>query len=212
MLTCYGHTCRLSRGDLTYLAFRLSLLDTIEELLLARALGEDPDGTGGFFGYVPILKQVLTGVQIDLLAEVWSRQRKTDLIEANLLDAAIVYAACENAARIIRDEPELAEMYFSNGPRNVRAKLTAGTPQALEALFDNFWDDIDFLSLSDFQDLDASRAAALKQFMRFPDDQPIYDALARGRVSTELAPNLEGLITPGEINEVVITVVSGYGR
>ena len=51
-------------------------------------------------------------------------------------------------------------------------------------------------------------SAALKQFLRFADDQPIYDALEMGRVSPALATHLEGLLTPEEINEVVVTVAT----
>ena len=45
----------------------------------------------------------------------------------------------------------------------------------------------------------ADQAAALKNFLRFPDDQPIYDALSRGRLSLNLHENLTGLLTSQEI-------------
>lgn len=203
MLTCYAHTCRLPRGDLTYMAFRLSLLDTVEEILMYQDLKEAPDETAGFLLHVPILEGVPLEIQIDLLAEVWARQHQRKLIEANLLDAAIVYAVCEEAARIVHDEAELAEAYLRGGPRKPKVKLGKRLAERFESLFDDFWDDIDFLSLSDWQDLDADHVAALKQVLRFPDDQPIYDALERGRVSSELESNLRGLLTPSEIREVV---------
>ena len=203
MLTCYGHSCRLPQGDLTYLAFRLAVLDTSEEILICKESGEEPDTAAGFMVYVPILAEVPAAVQIDLLAEVWKRQRASDLTEANLLDAAVVYAVCEDAARIVRDEPEVAKLYLKEGPRKIKTRLTRRTAERLEQLFDNFWDDVDFLTLSDWQDMDAEHAAALKQLFRFPDDQPIYDALSRGQVSPRLASNLEGLLTQEEIEEVV---------
>ena len=203
MLTCYGHSCRLPQGELTYLAFRLAVLDTFEEILICKDSDERPDAAAGFLVYVPILAEVPAAVQIDLLAEVWSRQQASDLTEASLLDAAIVYAVCEDAARIIRDEPEIAELYLKDGPRRIKTRLTLRTAERLEPLFDDFWDDLDFLSLSDLQDMDAEHVAAFKQLMRFPDDEPIYDALAQGRVSPVLASNLEGLLSPQEIAEVV---------
>jgi len=43
----------------------------------------------------------------------------------------------------------------------------------------------------------------MKKLLRLPDDQPIYDALARGWGSPVLAANLDGLLTPEEINEVI---------
>ena len=51
--------------------------------------------------------------------------------------------------------------------------MTPKTAERLEELFDRFWDDIDFLTLSDWEDMDTQHAAALKQLMRFPDDTPI---------------------------------------
>ena len=203
MLTCYGHSCQLPQGELTYLAFRLALLDTFEEILICRDSRDEPDTAAGFMVYVPILAEVPAAVQIDLLAEVWSRQRAAALTAANLLDAAVVYAACEDTARIIRDEPEVAELYLKDGPCKIRRRLTLHTAERLEQLFDNFWDDIDFLTLSDWQDMDAEHVAALKHLMRIPDDQPIYDALSRGQVSPALASNLEGLLTQEDIEEIV---------
>ena len=210
MLTCYSHSCRLPRGDLTYLAFRVAALDTLDNIEISGELGESPDEVGGFLGQVPILQQVLPPVQIDLLGETWSRQRTAELIEATLLDAAIVYAACQTAASVIEDDLKLAKLYLDGGPRQVRASITPNTPDRLDALFDRFWDDIDFLTLSDWQDMDAAQAAFLKRIMRFPDDQPIYEALSRGRLSPDLPSNLVGLLTRKEIEECV-AVLSALG-
>ena len=62
MLTCYGHSCRLPQGELTYLAFRLAALDTFEEILTCKDSGERPDATAGFMVYVPILAEVPVAV------------------------------------------------------------------------------------------------------------------------------------------------------
>ena len=105
----------MPRGKLTYIAFRLSTLETMEEIQTCRDLGEDLDTAEGFLSQVPILRGVAVHVQIDLLAETWSRQRLKKPIEANLLDAAIVYAACNTAARIIEADPEMAELYVKEG-------------------------------------------------------------------------------------------------
>src|SRR5208283_1244747 len=108
MLTCYGHTVRLPQNDLAYLAFRLAVQETLTDIELCRDLEEDePDFTAGYLSEVPFLEQVPPPVQIDLLADTWARHRQPDFIEASLLDAAIVYAACETAGRIICDMPEV---------------------------------------------------------------------------------------------------------
>ena len=166
-------------------------------------IGENVDDTQGFLVEVPILREVPAHVQIDLLAETWNRQRHTQLIEANLLDAAVVYAACRTAAWIISDDPEAALLYLQGGPRKLNTPLTPETAEHLDVLFDRFWDDIDFLTLSDCEDMDRGHADAFKKFMRFSDDVPIYEALSRGRVSQNLATNLTGLLTMVEIEECV---------
>ena len=69
---------------------------------------------------VPFLEQVPLPVQVDFLAETWARHCKADLIEASLLaDAAIVYAACKTAGRIIHDMPDVAVDWLRDGPHKV---------------------------------------------------------------------------------------------
>jgi hypothetical protein len=58
---------------------------------------EEPDFTAGYLSEVPFLEQVPLPVEVDLLADTWARHRKPDFVEASLLDAAIVYSACETA-------------------------------------------------------------------------------------------------------------------
>ena len=101
MLTCYGHEIRLPNDDLAYLAFRLAVQETLSDIELYRDLEEEPDYPAGYLSEVPFLEHVPLQVQVDLLAETWNRHQQTELIEASLLDAAIVYAACQTAARIM---------------------------------------------------------------------------------------------------------------
>ena len=103
MLTCYGHTNRLRRSNLVYLAFRLAAEDTVSDIELQQELDEDQDCPLGFLSEVPLLELVPLQVQVDLLAETWNRHRRNQLIAASLLDAAVVFAAFETAKRIIRD-------------------------------------------------------------------------------------------------------------
>jgi len=107
MLTCYGDTVRLPQNDLAYVAFRLALRETLTDIELYRDLEEELDVPAGYLSEVPFLEQVPLPVQIDLLADTWARHRKPDLIEASLLDAAIVFAACQTAGRIICDMAEV---------------------------------------------------------------------------------------------------------
>jgi hypothetical protein len=199
MLTCYGH------NDLAYLAFRLAVQETLSDIELFRDLEEEPDYPTGYLSEVPFLEHVPLHVQVDLLAETWNRHQQTELIEASLLDAAIVYAACQTAAWIIEDMPEVAAAYFRDGPRQLKTRILRRATHRLENMFDAFWDDDDFLLIDEWTDLPPDQVAAIKAVMRIPDEeiQSMYDALARWHVSPDVAANLQGLLTDAEIAEAM---------
>jgi hypothetical protein len=205
MLTCYGDTVRLPQNGLAYLAFRLALQETLTDIELYRDLEEEPDVPTGYLSEVPFLEQVPLPVQVDLLAETWAKHRKPDLIEASLLDAAIVYAACQTSGRIINDMPEVVVAWLQGGPRKVSPKIIKRAPHHLEDLFEDFWDDQDFLLIEEFQDLPPDHARQLKEILRLPDEmiEPMYAALERWNVSPLVAGNLVGLLTDAEIMEVL---------
>ncbi len=205
MLTCYGHECRLPRGDLTYVAFRTAALATIDQLQLTDDLeGEIAAGERfGFLAAVPLLAPIDPIVQLDLLGEVWARQHVCQLIEATLLDAAVVYAACDAAAHVSHTRIELIHLYLREGPRRVRVKVRPEMTERFEALFDVFWDDIDFLSLSEWQDMPAEQVEHLKQLLRVADDTPLFQALDRGAISSDFGQNLRGLLTKPEVAEAL---------
>lgn len=72
-----------------------------------------------------------------------------------------------------------------------------------ESLFDAFWEDIDFLSLSEWQDMPVEQAEQLKRWLRVPDDGPLFEALERGTVSQAFAHSLRGLMTEEEVEEAL---------
>ncbi|MBP90282.1 MAG: hypothetical protein CMJ64_26855 [Planctomycetaceae bacterium] len=205
MLTCYNHTLRLPNNDLTYLAFRLAVQETLSDLELSLDLNEEPDPPTGFLTEVPFLEQVPLPVQIDLLAATWAQQRQPRLIQASLLDAAIIYAACTTASRLATDSPELVIPFLVAGPRNPTPRALQKAQGKMDDLFDEFWDDQDFLMVSDFQDMHPDQARQLKQQLGLPDEylQPLYDALGRGRVSGAISANLQGLLTDEEIQDAL---------
>lgn len=193
MLTCHLNSSRLPNNNTAYCAFRLSLRLTL-------CLMEDehltPNDPSGYLAYVPFLRQVPPAVQVDLLGEVWKRHQSRRCIQATLLDAAIVYAACEMTANTIEDDAKFARIFFKHGPRTVRPQ----PPDRIRNLFLRFWDDIDFLTVEHWQDLPPDQARALKQFMRLSDEEiePLYKALERGRASPNVLSNLKGLLTKQE--------------
>ena len=138
-------------------------------------------------------------------------------MEASLLDAAVVYAACKTAGRIVNDMPEVAVAWLQGGPRKVPPRIIKRASHRLEELFEAFWDDQDFLLIEELQDLPPDHARQLKDMLRLPDEliEPVYAALGRWNVSPGVAANLEGLMTDAEIAEAMpvdLTVprVRGY--
>jgi hypothetical protein len=211
MLTCYGDTVRLPQNDLAYVAFRLALQGNLTDIELYRDLEEEPDFTVGYLSEVPFLEQVPLPVQVDLLADTWARHRQPDLVEASLLDAAVVYAACETAGRLIHDMPEVAVSWLLGGPRKISARIIKRAPERLEELFEAFWDDEDFLLIENFQDLPPDHSRMLKEMLRLPDEaiEPMYAALERWNVSPGVAANLIGLLTDAEIAETMPLLEAG---
>ncbi len=205
MLTCYGHSIRLPQSDLAYLAFRLAVQETLSDIELHLDLEEEPDPPSGYLTEVPFLEQVPLPVQVDLLAETWDRHRSSDFVEASLLDAAVLYAACLTVARVINDEPEVAAIMLRDGPRDTDARMLKRASVRLEDMFERFWDDRDFLLLEEWQDLPPDHARQIKELIRLPDEviRPMYEALERWRVSPDVGARLEGLMTAAEIAEAL---------
>ncbi len=205
MLTCYGHSSRLPQGNLAYMAFRLALQETLSDIELHLDLEEEPDPPVGYLTEVPFLEQVPLPVQVDLLADAWARHYRPELIEASLLDAAVVYAACMTAGRVIDDMPDVAVVMLRAGPRKVDPKIIRRASFRLEEIFEAFWDDRDFLMIDEWQDLPPEHAQHLKGLMRLPDEvlEPMYEALRRWRMSPDVAANLKGLLSEAEIRETM---------
>ena len=203
MLTRDGHNVRLPQNDLAYLAFRLALQETLADIESYLHLEEDEDTEPpvGYLTEVPFLEQVPLRVQVDLLADTWSRHRRPALSEASLLDAAVIYTACVTARRVIKDMPDVATAWGQNGPVAVPGKITRGTARRLARMFDHFWDDRDFLLIDDLLDLPPDRSSQIKERLGLPDAvlAPMYEALGRWNVSRDLAERLEGLLTEAEI-------------
>ena len=215
MLTCYGHTTRLPQSDLVYAAFRLAMQETLSNFEMSLDDDcEDPEEFPGFLTDVPFLQQVALPVQCDLLAETWTRHHSSELIEASLLDAAVVFAAFTTAARIIIEMPDLAAIWLADGPRKIRPRLLRRANHRLERMFDEWWDDNDFLMIDDLLDMPPEKADDLKALLRIPDEvlQPMFDVLGRWRVPEDLDQHLTGLLNADEIEEVLALLVPGKAR
>lgn len=212
VLCCYHNGAELPDTDLVYLAFRFAFDSTLAELEMLRDLSEDLENDleddVGFLTEVPFLNAIPLPIQIDLLAEVWARLISPERHVAFLLDAAVLYAACETAGRVINEMPELAEAWLPGGPRQLNPRILKRAPVRLDDLFEEFWDDQDFLTLNDLQDFPPDQAKTVRSTLGLSEEAvaPLYEALARGRVSPELERNLAGLLTPEEIVDIRLRI------
>jgi len=206
MLTGCDDEVQLAQSDVAYVGFRLAALDTLCQMDICQGLDDGVDVSFGYLVEVPFLAPVAPVVQVDLLADVWRRHREVTLHEASLLDAAVVYAAFRTAGRVISDERKLARLWLKAGPQQVRRNITSRAHQRLRNLFFEFWDDVDFLSLDELQDLTPVHAKAVRELMRLHEGafEQMEEVLMRYRASGAILANLEGLLTGKEIQ--------GYGR
>jgi hypothetical protein len=92
-------------------------------------------------------------------------------------------------------------LWLKAGPQQVRCKIISRAHQRLTNLFFEFWDDVDFLSLDELQDLTREHARAVRELMRLQDGafEQMEEVLMRCRASSAVLTNLEGLLTADEI-------------
>jgi hypothetical protein len=205
----------LPQSELAYIGFRLAVLDTFCQMEMCRGLDHADDGTVGYLGEIPFLEAVAPAVQVDLLADAWKRHTDAALQEASLLDAAVLYAAFKTAGRVIHDQLNLAWQWLRAGPRRLRRRPDRRTATRLTELFFSFWDDIDFLTIEQLQDLEPQRARAVRDFMRLGEGhfELMEQALNRWRASPEVLNNLKGLLTDEEMHDYARVVLpTGQGQ
>ena len=195
----------LPQSSLTYLAFRLAFRETLERIALADQFGCDPHESFGFLTEVPFLKAVPAHVQLDLLAATWAKHVSSDRVQATLLDAAILYAACETGANLIEADPEIVPDFLRGGPLQLDLPVTIELADSLRELHLNLAGDGEFLVLSQFEDLAPRHAAPLKlRYNLTPERiQPLFDVLTRWYLTPEFLGSLTGLLTKHEVLKTV---------
>ena len=201
---------KLPHTVLCYVAFRAAFHDTLEQIAVhdARAIRSgdgDPHARFGFLTEVPFLRCVPAHVQLDLLAETWSRHAAHDSHEADLVDEAVLYAACETAGRLCAEEPETLAAYLSGGPIAVTLSVDGLLADELRSLHLNLAGEGDFLTISQFEDHPPKEGRALKIKLGVDPDrlEPLFEVLGRWNFSPEFLGNLSGLMTGYEILSAV---------
>ena len=213
MLIAYHNRRLLPRNDLVYAAFLLSLQETAHCIESGLEVDEEEDKPDGFLVQIPFLQPIPLQVQVDLLAETWTRHCSDDSIDASLLDAAIVYAAYMTAARMLHDAPAVAATWLESGPRKVDPRVLHESPEPWEDLFDQWWDDRDFLMVNEFPDMPPEKAQYVRWLLRLPEEmiRTMFDALERGRPSPQVGERLDGLLSIDQIGHVVSLLTPSHG-
>lgn len=186
--------------DLAYVALRLAFFETLERITLAGQLGVAGEGAYGFLAEVPFLRNVAPQVQLDLLLDCWRKLRSREAHPASLVDEAVLYAACETAARIVETDDELLTHFLTSGPRPVSTQWNGTLADELRFLHLSLPNEGEFLLISQFQDVPPDEGARLKA--KFGINQPacedLFSVLGRWHVSPEFRDNSIGLLSRAE--------------
>lgn len=197
-------TDTLPQSCLSYLAFRVAFQETLERITLAHQIDDDGHGSFGFLTEVPFLRAVPPHVQLDLLAETWSKHYSPEPFEANMVDESVVYAVCETAARIVESEPNVFHRYLKNGPLDVEIPIDHHLSSELRDLHLSLGNNGDFLMISQFEDMEPGEAQKMKlQFgLDLEKMEDMFEVLSYWTISANFLSNVEGLLIPREVVKV----------
>ena len=198
----------LPRTDLTYAAFRASFHETLGRLVLARQFDQDPWQNFGFLTRVPFLQSVPPQVQLDLLAETWHRHVCSETHVASLIDEAVIFAACETAARMARVNLEEFSDVLERGPQRLVRDVQGGLAEAMKQLHMALDCEGDFLVISQFEGLPPQEARRMKNELCLEEERldEMFDVLGRWRVTPGFGRRLKGLLSEREIRHALQVV------
>ncbi|MEX2285692.1 MAG: hypothetical protein WD648_01305 [Planctomycetaceae bacterium] len=194
-------TDTLPQSSLTYLAFRVAFQETLERIVLAGQMGEDTTTGFGFLREVPFLTAVPPHIQLDLLAETWSKHVAAQHFDATLVDESVVYASCETAARVADEQPEMFHEFVRGGPLHIDLSPHHFLATELRNLHLDLSNEGDFLMISQFEDLTPDESRSLKKKFGLAESrlEMMFDVLGRWSMSPEFLMNLTGLMSKQEI-------------
>ncbi len=198
----------LPYSERVYIALRIAFLETQERLALAEQLELDDHRAFGFLTQVPFLKCVPAQVQLDLLLDLWDKHLSKETYSATYLDEAIVYAACETAAKLVRTEPQHVERILASGPLKSSVSVTQEFSNQLQELHLDFAGDGHFLLMSQFQDLPPEQAIKFKEEYGIITGKcdSLYDALGRWYVRPDFKDRSCGLLTDDEAQQLATLI------
>ncbi len=170
---------------------------------MARELPELPLGSQGFLTEVPFLREVPPHIQVELLAQTWQKHIAEEKFTATMMDESVVYAACETASYIVRKNSEMVSSLLAKGPIKAKAAADESLADELQQLHLNLANEGDFLLISQFLDMAPVEAGEWQKRYGLSEDdlEPMFEALGRWFVASDVSHNLSGLLTPIEIQE-----------
>jgi hypothetical protein len=183
-------------NDLSFVTF----VTTAYRNLLHLQLSFEPSRFGlergepqGFLHRVPILSNLSLPVQIDLLAQTWSRHYSRRVLRANLLDGAVIFAACRDVVEAFQGDPGFT-LIKRDITRDIDIRLDRWTFGHISTLYERWWRSFDPGLVHSLMDLEGypSRMVA-----------PLEEAQHLTAVSSNVARNLSGLMPPAEIGHWV---------
>ncbi|MFN0199172.1 MAG: hypothetical protein ACKVT0_20680, partial [Planctomycetaceae bacterium] len=159
----------LPQTCLSYLAFRISFMETLERITLARQVGDDLYPSAGYLTEVPFYTGVPAHIQLDLLATTWAKHLADETFTADLVDESVVYAVCETTARIVEQQPELVTRYLKGGPLDIDIPVDHYLSEELRNLHLKLANEGDFLFISQLSDLKPDQAKDMKNQFQLDD-------------------------------------------
>lgn len=200
----------LPNTSLSYLAFRVAFLDTLERMVLARQFDPEISEGIGFLAEVPFLRSVAPQVQLDLLSETWHKHASGEAVESTLVDESVIYAVCETAARAAEQDRSQMRAWAEAGPRRISVSSKPNLAEKLRQVHLALPNEGDFLLISQFEDLSPFEGLNLKaEFGMEPTKcEPMFDVLGRWHVTQGFARRLHGLLTDREVAQAVAAVWS----
>ena len=88
-----------------------------------------------------------------------------------MIDAAVLWAIFSDAGRIgLEVWDSNLSLVLDDGPRGVTVTMDEALDERWKEMFDDFWDDVDFLSLEDMQDMPPDDAKAMREQFGIPEE------------------------------------------
>lgn len=199
---------QLPQTLLTYAAFRVALRRTWDAMPTgSRSTETESDAEpnrAGYLAEVPFLREASLAVQIEVLARTWHRHMRADVIRADLLDEAVLYAVCESTAQCAEHDPQQVHRGLMSGPLDLMIPVDVAMAGDLRQLYLQFPTEGDFLLVGQFLDMPPDDATEWKQKLGLTEQQleQYFDVLSRWRARPETLPHLRGLITDRERTEL----------